>query len=458
MVVFSYLLLVVPILTYAIYFYFSRHFNYWKMKGIVGPEPVPFFGNLKESVLRRKNIGVVFRDIYENFPKEKVVGVYRMTTPSLLIRDLDIIKNVLIKDFDVFVDRGVEFSKKGLGANLFHSDGETWRVLRNRFTPVFTSSKLKNMFYLIAERGDSFIEYISKLSEQQPEQEVHSLFKKYTISTISACAFGLDIDTINNKLDVLEKLDKIFLVTPYTLELDMMYPGILKKMNIDLFPAFIKTFFFGVVKQIIAERNGQPSNRKDFMDLILEMRQKGVVYSTKKDDEPQLSLDLTDEIISAQAFVFYVGGYESSATTMSFLFYELAKNPDVQERLHTEVVEVLKRYDGKVSYEALHKMAYLNNVFDETLRLYPIVEPLQRNTMMDYKVPGTDLVIEKGTTVLISPYGIHHDAKYYPDPEKFDPDRFTAENSKDRHQCAYLPFGNGPRNCIGEFKITFSIS
>ncbi|KOB75101.1 Cytochrome P450 6B46 [Operophtera brumata] len=445
-----YLLIAFVTLAYVLYYYFTRTFKYWKSRGIIGPEPVPFFGNLKESALRRKNVGVVFREFYDEFPNEKVVGIYRMTTPGLLLRDLDVIKNVMIKDFDMFVDRGIEFSKKDLGANLFHADGDTWRVLRNRFTPLFTSGKLKNMLYLMTERGESFLDYVGKVCDQQTDHEVHQLVQKYTMSTISACAFGLDIDTIHDKIDTLKKVDELVLTSNFAIELDMMYPGILKKLNSSLFPAFVKTFFYDLVSQVISQRNGVAGNRKDFMDLILEMRQQGEIYGTKRNvDDKQLSLELTDDIIAAQAFVFYVAGYETSATTMSFLLYELAKNPDVQEKLHAEITEVLKRHEGKMTYETLQDMTYLDNVFDETLRLYPLVEPLQRNALMDYQVPGTDIVIEKGTTVLVSPYGIHHDAKYYPDPEKFDPERFSAENCRDRHSCAYMPFGVGPRNCIG---------
>lgn len=439
-------------IAYALYYYFTRTFNYWKSRGVVGPEPVPLFGNLKESALRRKNMGVVFKEIYDNFPHEKVVGIYRMTTPCLVLRDLDIIKHVMIKDFDLFVDRGIEFSKEGLGANLFHSDGDTWRVLRNRFTPVFTSGKLKNMLYLMTERGESFMDYVDKVCDQQIDHEVHPLVQKYTMSTISACAFGIDIDVHNDKMEALKKVDELVLNANFAQELDMMYPGILKKLNSSIFPSFVKKFFYDLVRQIFAERKGVPGNRKDFMDLILELKQQGEVYGNKRNEgDKQLSLELTDDVIAAQAFVFYVAGYETSATTMSFLLYELAKNPDIQEKLHRETIEVLERHNGQMTYDTLQDMSYLENVFDETLRLYPLVEPLQRVAMLDYKVPGTDVVIKKGRTVLVSPYGIHHDAKYYPDPEQFDPERFTAENSRGRHSCAYMPFGVGPRNCIGKF-------
>ncbi|KAJ0175190.1 hypothetical protein K1T71_009331 [Dendrolimus kikuchii] len=444
----QYVAITLVTLVIGIYWYITRNFNYWKDRNVAYIEPTPLFGNMKETALRRKNIGILFGEIHKQFPNEKVVGVYRMTTPCLLIRDLDIIKHVMIKDFDLFVDRGLEFSNDGLGANLFHADGELWRSLRNKFTPIFTTAKLKNMFYLMTEGGDKFVKYIETL--KGPEQEIHGLVQRYTIATIAACGFGLDFDNMQDKLDILLKVDRMVLTQNIAVEMDMMFPGILKKFNASLFPKFASDFFYSLVKQIITERNNAPTNRKDFMDLLLELRNKGQVQGFKKaeSDETQ-TIAITDGIMAAQAFVFFVGGYETSATTMSYLLYQLALNPDIQDKLITEIDEVIAKYNGQVTYECLADMVYLDKVFKETLRMYSIVEPLTRNAGAEYKVPGTDIVLKKGQTVIVSPKGIHYDPTLYPEPEKFDPERFSVENSANRHPCAYMPFGVGPRNCIG---------
>ncbi|KPI99684.1 PREDICTED: cytochrome P450 6B5-like [Papilio xuthus] len=443
-----YLLVTLASALTLLYFYFTRTFNYWKDRNVAGPKPLPFFGNLKDTTLRRKHAAIVFKSIYDAYPNEKVVGVYRMTTPCLLLRDLDVIKQVMIKDFDLFLDRGVEFSKEGLGLNLFHADGDTWRVLRNRFTPVFTSGKLRNMLYLMTERGEHFVEYVDNLRAKQSEQPIHLLVQKFTMATISACAFGLDLD--DDMYKVLDKIDKMIFTANYSLELDMMYPGILKKFNGSIFPKFVNTFFNNLAQTVVKQRGGLPTNRKDFMDLILELRQQKTIEGTKKmDDEKLRIVELTDSVIAAQAFVFYAAGYETSASTMTYMFYELAKNPDIQDKVIAEIDAVLKRYNGEITYDCLNDMTYLQQVFDETLRKYPIVDPLQRNAQTDYIIPGTNVTIKKGQTVLVNAMAIHYDPKYYPDPEKFDPERFSPENEKDRHSCAYLPFGTGPRNCIG---------
>ncbi|XP_013183823.2 cytochrome P450 6B6 [Amyelois transitella] len=446
-----YLLLALIALFYGLYFYFSRTFDYWKNMKVRGPEPMVLFGNFYESAMRRISAGLTVKKIYEQFPDEKVVGVYAMVTPILLIRDLDLVKQIMIKDFDLFSERGVEFSKEGLGANLFHADGDTWRVLRNRFTPLFTSGKLKNMSYLMTKGADLFLEHVNKLVSKQPELDVHKLIQKYTMSTISSCAFGIDIDMNKDDtlLDQIKAFDKLIFEVNYAQELDMMYPGILKKINMSFFPRALKIFFYDLTKNVIAERNGSPIGRKDFMDLILELRQQGEINGVRRSDEKVLHLDFNEDVIAAQAFVFYAAGYETSATTMAFMLYELARNKDVQDKLLAEIDDILKKFDGKVTYDCINELKYMEMAFEETLRLYPVVDTLQRRVETNYKFPGLDLEIKKGQMCVVSPMAIHRDAKYYPDPEKFDPERFSPENVRNRHPCAHIPFGIGPRNCIG---------
>ncbi|KAH9628323.1 hypothetical protein HF086_018255 [Spodoptera exigua] len=443
-----YISLVLTFFVYLLYLYFTRTFNYWKSRKVRGPQPTVFFGNIKESALRQKNIGVVMQEIYNKYPNEKVVGVFRMTSPCLLIRDLDILKHIMIKDFEVFTDRGIEFSKEGLGQNLFHADGHTWTALRNRFSPIFTTGKLKNMFYLMNEGANNFVEHITTECQKKEEFEVHSLLQTYTVSTISSCAFGVGYDSLDDKLETLKLVDQIISAPTYANELDMMYPGLLTSLNLSIIPVPIQKFFKNLVDNIIAERNGKPTGRNDFMDLILELREMREVNYTKYGNYVK-PLEITPDVMAAQAFVFYVAGYETSATTMSYLMYQLALNQDVQNKLIAEIDEVVQANNGEVTYEIIKEMKYLNKVFDETLRMYSIVEPLQRKATRDYQVPGTDLVIEKGTIVLISPRGIHYDKKYYDNPEQFNPDRFDPEEVGKRHPCAYLPFGLGQRNCIG---------
>ncbi|KAJ3651620.1 hypothetical protein Zmor_017647 [Zophobas morio] len=159
--------------------------------------------------------------------------------------------------------------------------------------------------------------------------------------------------------------------------------------------------------------------------------------------------DVTLEEITAQSFVFFLAAFETSSSTMSWAMYELAKNPHIQQKVRDEINTVVARCGGKLTYEGIQEMKYLSQVVDETLRKYPPGAALNRRCTQDYKVPDHDIIIKQGTRVFIPVLGIHYDEEYYPDPEKFDPERFNEENIRSRPQYAYIPFGEGPRICIG---------
>ncbi|XP_047988575.1 cytochrome P450 6B5-like [Leguminivora glycinivorella] len=434
---------------FLIYALLTAKYSYWKKRGVHGPQPVPFFGNVKDTMLRRTNYMEQYKNFYQSFPDCKVVGIYRAWHPALLIRDVDVLKHVMIREFDSFSDRGFSFSNKGLGFNLFNAESDDWRVLRSRLSPMFSSGKLKNMLYLMTNCAEKFLDYLGPLVDNAPEQNVHTLVQKFTIGNIGSCAFGINID-INNLDSVYDNLDSLIFSSNYAIELEMMYPGILKKLDMSLWPKVIKDFFYGLVTDILRDRNGVASDRKDFMDLLLELRNVGELHGTKKShDDKDRTLHITEDVMAAQAFIFYAAGYETSATAMAFLLHELAVNPDIQDRVVAEIDQVLKKHNGEVTYECIKDMTYLEQVFNETLRMYPVVDPIPRMALRDVELPGTDLTVEKGMAVLVSVTGIHYDAKHWPNPTEFNPDRFSPENCKDRHPCAYLPFGLGPRNCIG---------
>lgn len=134
---------------------------------------------------------------------------------------------------------------------------------------------------------------------------------------------------------------------------------------------------------------------------------------------------------------------------MTFSSYELALNPEIQERLRNEINEVLENHNGEVTYNAIMKMKYLDMVFNESLRKYPAVDTQVRKSDKDFFISGTDLMIPAGTLIMIPVYGIHNDERYWDNPDKFDPERFTPENVKNRKPFTYFPFSEGPRQCLG---------
>lgn len=444
-----FIIFILTVIAIFLYKHFTKYNNYWRKQNVPGPEPTFFFGNTKDFFLRRRGAGEIFKEIYHEYPEEKYVGIFRMRTPDLMVKDLDIIKNIMIKDFDLFIERGVEFNDKDLGTNLFHANGETWQLLRKRFTPLFTSAKLKNMMHLMNRPADKLVDYIEEVIKVQREQEVYGLVKRFTLANISACAFGLDVDSFNNaQMELLNRLnDNVFKIS-YRSDLEMMYPGILKRIGGSLFPKEVKEFFFKLTKDVIAKTNGEPSDKNNFMDLLLSLR-KATRISGSRTNTDENTLDITDAVIAAQSFIFYTAGYETSAATMGFMLYQLALNPDIQDKAVAELHEVLLRHKGEFTHEAISDLKYLGQVFDETLRLHPAIDNIRRSAEVDYQIPGTNVTVRKGQIVIIPVTGIHSDPRYYPEPEVFDPERFSPTNKANRHFCSYIPFGEGPRQCIG---------
>lgn len=153
--------------------------------------------------------------------------------------------------------------------------------------------------------------------------------------------------------------------------------------------------------------------------------------------------------MAAESFIFFSGGFETSSSTLTFCVYELALNQDIQQKLREEIQNGLEENEGKITYDLLFSFKYLDMVTRETLRKYPIITGMLRRCTKEYKIPETDLVIPEGLNVLLPTYSIHHDPEFYPEPSKFDPERFSPENSEQRNPITFLAFGEGPRACIG---------
>jgi cytochrome P450 family 6 len=194
--------------------------------------------------------------------------------------------------------------------------------------------------------------------------------------------------------------------------------------HLRLQPKEATDFFFHTFLETMEYREKNNIQRNDLVSLLLNL--KGI---------------FTKEEIAAESFLIYIAGFETSSTLMTFMMYELALNPDIQDRLRSEITNGLEENDGKLTYELLFGFKYLVMVMNETLRKYPPIPNQERVSTKDYKIPGTELVIPQGVRIEIVTFSIHRDPDYYPDPEKFDPERFTPENVKARNPLTFMPFG-----------------
>ncbi|XP_050069632.1 probable cytochrome P450 6a14 isoform X2 [Anopheles maculipalpis] len=443
------------ILSVAYLFLRDRH-SFWRKRGFpYKPNPSLLFGQMQGNGTTR-HAAYVTQEIY-NYAQdrgERFVGYNFFFMPLVMVCDIELVKTVLVKDFGVFHDRGIYSNAQidPLSANLFALEGNPWRLLRQKLTPTFTSGRMKQMFGTIWDVALELEKYM-EANYNQPEIEMKDVLSRFTTDVIGTCAFGIECNTLRTADSEFRKYgNKAFELNPiimFKLFLSSSYPGLVRKLRMKITYDDVEDFFMKIVRDTVNYRETNNVKRNDFMNLLLQIKNKGKLDDSDDGSVGKGEVGMTQTELAAQAFVFFLAGFETSSTTQSFCLYELAKNPDIQERLRQEINQAINENGGQVTYDVAMSIQYLDNVINETLRKYPPVESLNRVPSVDYVIPGTKHVIPKRTLVQIPVHAIQRDPDHYPDPERFDPDRFTPEEVKKRHPFTFLPFGEGPRICIG---------
>lgn len=435
----------IAVILLLLYYYFTATFDFWKSRGVRGPRPIPTVGNVAPIMFGKLSVGRFLKKTYDEFPDEPLIGIFARRTPILIVKDPDLIKAVLIKDFGSFANRGlpVREKKEPLTQHLFALEYDRWRPLRTKLTPVFTSGKLKGMFKLILQCSDQLEVYLKNLVEKGEPIECRELTGKYTMDVIGSCAFGIETKSLTEQNSEFHRIGRrIFEVTTKGIlrfRLSQSAPWLYRLLEPLLAETEVSDFITKMVKDTIDYRKEHNIVRNDFIDTLIDL----------KDHPEKISIQLTDGLLAAQAFVFFAAGFETSSLTISHALYELALNQAIQEKLRKEIRDVCKACDGDLTFEVITQMSYLDKVFQETLRKYPPGGTLLRETTEPYTFEGINVTIPKGTSVWIPVYGLHCDPKIYPKPDEFDPERFSEEVASTRHSMVFLPFGDGPRNCIG---------
>lgn len=227
-------------------------------------------------------------------------------------------------------------------------------------------------------------------------------------------------------------------------------PHLMKIFRIQIVDGSVTEFVRNLVWKTVNYREKNGVVRQDFLDNLMQLRKERTIAAESDGKEIKFKIDGDDFV--AQCFAFLTAGIETSSLTMSFFLYEVALHPEIQERLREEMSQVLANHNNEVTYDAIQEMTYLDMVVSETLRKYPIVPFLDRVATSDYILSVNEVqnvVLRKGTAVYVPLMGVHHDPKYYPEPDRFDPERFTEENKRSRPNFTFFPFGEGPRICIG---------
>uniref|UniRef100_A0A8C1HYT4 unspecific monooxygenase n=1 Tax=Cyprinus carpio carpio TaxID=630221 RepID=A0A8C1HYT4_CYPCA len=413
--------LVLLVLT-LLYIYGVWPHGFFKKLGIPGPRPCYLYANCA------KKYG-------------KVWGIYDGRLPILMVTDLEMIKVIMVKEcYSNFINR----RKRTTGLAGPFADGiimvqdERWKRMRSTLSPYFTSGRLKEIFPI----------YILYLIRNK-----HCFYSRvvgpYSLDVVTSSSFSVDIDSINKADDPfvtnVKKFIQFNMFNPLFL-LILLFPSIaiiLKKMGVTLFSKSAMDFFYSAVKKIKDEHNKESDGRVDFLQLMLQNQIPGDHFG---DTDEQPAKGLTDHEILSQSLVFILGGYETTSTTLTFLLYNLATNPDCLEKL-VEEIDTNFPPDTPITYDALMKMDYLEMAINESMRLLPTAPRLERSSKKTVEING--VTIPKDTLVGIPTYVLCRDPQLWESPDEFRPERFSPESKSVINQYAFLPFGLGPRNCIG---------
>ncbi|XP_067946326.1 cytochrome P450 3A8-like [Watersipora subatra] len=420
---------------------------------------IPFLGNLISSL--SKPIPDEDLNMVKKFPG-KVFGKFLGKKPVLCIADPLVNKEVTIKQWTKFrnhsglLDGEDNIHTRHVGA----LEDDHWKHVRSTLSPALSSGKLKQMLPVIKICADKLNAHLRRT--ESASVKIKEYTGAYTMNVIASTAFGMDIDThTTTEHPFVEHARRIMGIKRAT-TLMAKLRGLIMMISLFVLPKFLRIFLSThcglsfadpesvayFTKAIDQYTQGYEPNEKqqNFLSICYPK-----VVDLDKIEKTEIrnshgfswtTAGLTRKDFIANAVIFLGAGYETTATALQFSLYAMALHPHIQDKLYSEVKDVEEDF----SYECLQNLEYLDWTIKESLRFFPPVLRLDRATVEDATI--NDFTIPKGMMISCLVYPMHHDPEYWPNPETFDPVRFSPEQRTEIQQSAFLPFGAGSRNCL----------
>ncbi|XP_053962930.1 probable cytochrome P450 6u1 [Anastrepha ludens] len=425
------------------YLIIKTSLSHWKRRGILHEKPKFLVGNLG-GVGGKRHISSVLEQLYEKYKGQApFIGCYAYLKPMVLVLDLELAAKVLVQHTNYFKERGVfgNAPHDPLSANLLQQDGADWERLNSVVCPTFVEENIIQMLPTL-EKVASAMHRSVKQSEPHNVIPINKLVDCYNIDVISTLAFGVSGETFLNSDTEFRRMARSYLkdFNIFRLYFLMYFPNVARLLRYKNYEQAATDYFLKLVRQKLFELEwSRIDNRSSFFQMFAEL---------KRDRNPKKRL--SDEEIAAQAFSFILMGLETCNSAMTFCLYELALQPELQRRVREEICGVLKGNENGMDKMKLEEMNLLKQCLYETLRKHTPYAFLLRNTNKDYEVPNSIFMLRTDNHLVIPIAAIHRDPELYPEPNKFDPERFSKENVQRRHPMAFLPFGVGRRYCLAQ--------
>jgi len=356
-----------------------------------------------------------------------VCGMHFGPYPGILFNRPEHVQSILVEHAYDF-DKGVAIHntfRPAIGDGIFSSEGDLHRRQRKLMAPPFQPRHIASYADTMGHYG----EQIQQTWRDGSIIDINQQMTNLTMSVIGKALFDADVFTETDELG-----EAMLVITEYLSHtLSVLLPP---PYNWPL-PRNIRTHraietLRGRIQRFIDERRSNPSERNDFLSILLQAKD--------EDGKP-----MSDEQLMAECLTLFGAGHETTATALTWAWYLLCRHPESYQRVQEEVDRVLQ---GRTpAYADLANLPYCWQVFKEAMRLYPPAYATSRRALREVEIDGYR--VPEGWVVLLSPYTLHRREDYFPQPERFDPERFTPEREKQLPRYAYVPFGAGPRSCIG---------
>ncbi|XP_047472820.1 cytochrome P450 4C1-like [Penaeus chinensis] len=417
-----------------------------------GPKTHPIFGN---SRFGGGTAAERMQWLINNSRLGEVVRLWIGFVPLCMICSARGAEVILASQRHTHKGASYDLLRDWLGDGLLLSTGSKWHSRRKLLTPAFHFKILEDFLDVFNGQSTTMIQQLRGKADGKPF-DIFPFITRCALDIISETAMGRTVNAQGSVesayVKALDKFANLYIMrstTPW-LRPAWLYYILGPRKERD---ACLKVLH-GVSYETIAERKALREKSKDsggksepedesvtgkkkrlaFLDLLLEYSEGGA--------------KLSDNDIREEVDTFMFEGHDTTTAAMNWVLYLLGHHPEIQARVHEELESIFGDEDRPATMDDLRSMKLLENCIKESLRLFPSVQRFGRILHEDVRI--CDYVIPAGTNIMLFPYRIHRDPKQFPDPERFDPDRFLPENSKHRHPYAYIPFSAGPRNCIGQ--------